>query len=86
MKCGREYGGRKGKKSGVCRAFTEIRVNGLHGGKNGGRVCWVVTGTKCKGNSNLKIQDCLECVFYMKVKDEEKTHFKKINELMAYLK
>lgn len=31
-----------------CPARSETKLDGIHGGKNGGRACWVIAGTKCK--------------------------------------
>jgi len=43
--CGRERGGAKVAEFGVCPATTDSSANGLNGGRNGGRICWAVTGT-----------------------------------------
>ena len=75
MKCGREPGGAKAKELGECPAAKEARVDGINGGKNGGRACWVITGTLCKGETQgsyaQKILNCTKCDFYKKVVDEE---------------
>jgi len=34
---------------GVCPAVVDTSSNGLNGGKNGGRMCWAITGTFCGG-------------------------------------
>ena len=47
LKCGREPGGAKSGELGVCSASTEKKVDGLHGGINGSRVCWAISGTLC---------------------------------------
>jgi eukaryotic-like serine/threonine-protein kinase len=87
MKCGREYGGARENELTVCPAFTETRVNGMHGGKNGGRVCWAIAGTLClgqvRGTYAGKMSNCLECSFYMMVKDQEKRDMLKVNEIRA---
>jgi len=61
-----------------CPAYTEIRVDEINGGKNGGRVCWAISGTLCgeeiKGTFAKNI-DCRECDFYKKVRDEEGEYF-----------
>lgn len=77
MRCERGKGGAKAGEMGVCPASTVTSVNGLNGGKNGGRTCWVVSGTLCDG----KIQDgfsknfatCMVCDFYKLVVNEEST-------------
>ncbi len=76
IKCGREAGGEKAAISGICPASIDTSVDGLNGGKNGGRICWAVSGTFC---SKKKIQglfaktqlSCRSCIFFKKVKEEE---------------
>jgi hypothetical protein len=74
-KCGREPGGENSERLGVCPATTDKKYDGLHGGANAGRACWLVAGTMCKGKVQgtfaLKYKDCAICDFYMKVKEEE---------------
>ncbi len=74
-KCYRQLGGKKTETLGVCPASTETKLNGIHGGKNAGRACWVVAGTRSIGSiqciSALNIRDCIECDFYKYVKKEE---------------
>ncbi len=48
-KCGREPGGTHANDLGVCPTTQEMRLDGVHGGINAGRSCWVVTGTLCRG-------------------------------------
>lgn len=74
-KCGREPNGAKAAEIGVCPATIDASSNELHGGKNGGRICWAVTGTFCGGKvqgtfANKQIS-CLACDFFKKVKEEE---------------
>lgn len=75
-KCGREPGGANSHELGICPAATETTLNGVHKGENGGRSCWVVAGTMCRGgvqgNYAQKYETCLICDFYNKVKSEEK--------------
>jgi hypothetical protein len=47
--CGREAGGVHAKEPGVCAASGEVKLDGMHHGKNAGRACWVVAGTFCSG-------------------------------------
>ena len=79
MKCSRENGGEKAEEFGVCPAVTETRVDGVHGGKNGGRSCWAITDTLCddkvQGTWVSKFQNCLFCGFYNKVKEEAGANF-----------
>jgi hypothetical protein len=78
-KCGREPGGAHEREFGVCPAATEKRLDGIHNGKNGGRSCWVVAGTMCRGevqgNFAQKYKTCLICDFYNKVKREERDNY-----------
>lgn len=79
MKCGREVGGSKSSELGVCPAYSEKRLNGIHGGQNGGRACWAIAGTFCggkvQGTFAEKEGTCLTCDFYKMVKDEEYGEF-----------
>ncbi len=74
-KCGREPGGPKVNELGVCAASTEARVEGINHGKNGGRCCWAIAGTLCKGVKQgvfaQKLENCMKCDFYQQVREEE---------------
>jgi len=74
-KCGREPGGVNVSQIGVCPAAIEASADGQNGGKNGGRICWAVTGTLCEGEvqgtSAQKRISCLICDFYELVREEE---------------
>ncbi|MHA2035918.1 MAG: two-CW domain-containing protein [Promethearchaeota archaeon] len=67
-------------ESGVCPAVKDDRFNGLHGGKNAGRTCWMIAGTLCggkvQGTYAQKYNSCIECGFYKLVKKEEGLDFK----------
>ena len=73
--CGREPGGAKVAELGICPAATEARLDGTHAGQNGGRACWVVAGTLCKGETQgtfaKKFEACEKCEFYLQVREEE---------------
>ncbi len=76
-KCGREPGGAKVAQLGVCAAAAETRTDGVNGGKNGGRICWAVTGTLCggkvQGTFARKIANCLmDCAFFRATMKEER--------------
>jgi hypothetical protein len=75
MQCGREPGGNKADELGVCPVTTAERFNGVNGGENGGRFCWFVSGTLCKGEVQgtfaRKLGNCLGCPFYLLVEKEE---------------
>ena len=79
LECGRQPGGSKVAELGVCRASTEIKLNGMNHGKNGGRACWAIAGTLCGGDVQgtfaSKLHNCLQCEFYGLVRKEEGTEF-----------
>jgi serine/threonine protein phosphatase PrpC len=74
-KCGREPGGSKADKEGVCPAAAENLFNTFNNGINAGRSCWLVAGTFCDheimGTFAEKIDSCKNCGFYQKVQEEE---------------
>jgi hypothetical protein len=89
-KCGREPGGAKTNEFGVCPASTEERLEGVHGGNNAGRTCWVVSGSMCggvmQGTFAKKYDNCIKCDFYKMVKDEERSGFELSVVLLGRLK
>jgi len=74
-KCGREPGGLKVAELGVCPAPQAAAANQVNGGRNGGRLCWALTGTFCggkvQGTFAQKLANCGECEFYKLVRKEE---------------
>ncbi len=78
-KCGRQPGGASVSEYGICPAAAAKRLDGVHGGINAGRACWVVGGTFCNGSVQetfaKKYDNCLECDFYNKVRSEEASDF-----------
>ena len=75
MGCGREEGGIHEGDMGICAASIEKAANNIHGGINGGRCCWAISGTLCgkkaQGTFAKKITNCLNCDFYRLVNMEE---------------
>jgi hypothetical protein len=75
MKCGRELNGERAEEFGVCPAATYPHADGVNGGVNGGRICWVIVGTySCHtGKSSLLQKNvlCFDCKFHKKVLSEE---------------
>ena len=73
--CGRQPGGARVGDLGVCPAATDTKADGLNGGRNGGRICWVLTGTLCggkvQGTFAEKLGNCMECEFYRLVRTEQ---------------
>lgn len=49
--------------------------NGVNGGENAGRICWLIAHTMCTGGPDATFEDmirtCSECDFYQLVKEEE---------------
>lgn len=90
-KCGRESNGDNVAELGICPAYTEAKLNGIHDGKNGGRSCWVIAGTFCgdkiQGTFAEKERNCLACDFYKFVRHEErpKDNFRMSIELVKVL-
>ena len=88
MQCGREPGG-KNMNLGICPVTTEYRLNGAHGGKHGGRACWIIAGTLCggivQGTFAQKYKNCEKCRFYQTVRAEEGSSFKLSLVLMQKL-
>jgi len=74
-KCGREPKGEKVNDSGICPASADTSSNGLNGGKNGGRICWAITGTLCggevQGTFAQKELSCINCEVFKMVEKEE---------------
>jgi len=74
-KCGRQPGGNRISDLGVCPASIDATANGLNGGRNGGRLCWALTGTLCggkvQGTFAHKVASCMECEFYRLVQTEQ---------------
>jgi len=89
MKCGRQPRGRRVKEYGECPAAVESRLDGVHGGVNGGRACWIVAGTLCggkiQGTFAEKIESCFKCRFFKKVGQEEKKNLHLPSELKKVL-
>ena len=74
-KCGREPGGNKVDEFGVCPAAIEEKADGINSGTMGGRICWAVSGTYCRGKVQgifaAKITSCASCAFFNQVDKEE---------------
>ncbi|MCF6290687.1 MAG: hypothetical protein L3J03_06815 [Desulfobacterales bacterium] len=89
-KCGREPGGVKVSELGVCPASTETRVDGVNHGDKGGRACWAVSGTFCKGKIegtfSSKASSCMLCDFYKKVCREQGSEFKGAGFILEILR
>lgn len=75
LNCGRNRDGAENSECSICPASVEKRLNGVHGGKNAGRACWVLSGTMCYGTIQetfaQKYKTCAECDFFKAVQAEE---------------
>lgn len=89
-KCGREPGGKNVNELGVCRAAVEESCDGINDGKNGGRCCWAISGTLCRGKVQgvfaAKITSCIRCDFFHVVEDEQGEKLADEKEIFARLK
>ena len=89
-KCGREPGGAKAAELGVCISAVDKKLNGVHGGKNGGRACWAITGTLCggvvQGTFAVKLANCMKCEFYQMVGTEEGPNHESSKDILPKLK
>lgn len=74
-KCGRQQGGQYVAELGLCPASAEKRADGMNAGRNGGRICWALTGTLCGGKVQgafaQKLESCVACDFYRLVRAEQ---------------
>lgn len=67
--CGLEPNGKNVLEQGVCPVAIESSLNGVHGGKNGGRCCWLIkyyysnSGTLL-GSTACIMTECKTCNFY----------------------
>lgn len=88
--CGRNAGGTHEKVLGTCPAYLESKLNGIHGGKNAGRTCWIVAGTLCggkvQGSYAEKLTNCTVCDFYAQVKRDETPGFRASGDLVRIVK
>lgn len=89
-KCGRQPKGEKVKELGTCPSATTHELDGVHGGFNAGRACWVVNSTLCgnavQGTFAKKYANCFECDFYKSVAAEEGLKFIQSSRLILRLK
>jgi protein phosphatase len=67
MKCGR--GPAQGKD--ICPAASDKAFDGMNGGLNAGRSCWLVAGTACKGSVSgifaKEFETCRKCDFFKNI-------------------
>jgi hypothetical protein len=74
--CGRTPGGTRAHEHGVCPVAVCSALDGVRGGKNAGRTCWVVARSLCGGEmlrkEGQKRITCWQCDFLQTVMKEEK--------------
>ena len=74
----------------ACPVCKETKLDGVHGGVNGGRACWTIPHTKCGGSAQgsfgEKFIDCVNCDFYNMVKKEEGDSFQLSATILSKLK
>jgi hypothetical protein len=79
MNCGREPEGRNADKLGVCPAAISEARDGVNRGAHGGRFCWAIAKTLCRGDVQAtlaeKLHICLACPFLQGVQDQEGREF-----------
>lgn len=73
--CGRGPDGEKACELGVCPAVTDENLDGVNGGKGGGRCCWRAALTECAGQQRTVGPavplTCLFCEFFREVREQE---------------
>ncbi len=78
MKCGKGPEVSKANPLGICPVASTISANGLNGGVNGGRICWVIADIHCENKTMCSCiqgaSDFFKCEFYNRVKKEEGLH------------
>lgn len=74
-RCGKEPGGSHEHENGKCLVPLMSMYNGINDGHNGGRVCWLISGSLCGGEMQMafseKLKSCNTCDFYSTVTAEE---------------
>jgi len=77
--CGRQTGGARERELGTCPAAVQKSLHGVNRGSSGGRSCWAIPGTLCRGKIQgtyaQKLGDCLQCGFFAFVRFEEGEDF-----------
>ncbi len=75
MKCGKGPGGSRVEDEGICPVAEESMADGLNGGENGGRICWIIAETcdndKVQCSDFHRKDSCFSCEFRYKVMNEE---------------
>ena len=84
--CGREPGGTNEREFGPCPAASITELDTVNGGTNGGRLCWAIAGTFCKGKVQgsyaQKLGDCLKCDFHTFVRYQQRDTYVKTRQIL----
>jgi len=80
LECGMQPGGANTEEYGICPAASDKSMDGINVRKNGGRICWAVAGTLCKGEVHgifaCKIESCFNCAVFELISNDEEEQFK----------
>jgi hypothetical protein len=75
LQCGRGPGSEEARGEDLCPAAVDSSADGVNAGRNGGRVCWAISGTFCglesEGSAAKKFISCMSCDFFYQVLEEE---------------
>ena len=86
FECGREPGGKHENEFGACPAANSTALDGVNDGTNGGRSCWALAGTYCKGKVQgsyaQKLGDCLKCDFHTFVRYQQREGYVKTRQIL----
>jgi hypothetical protein len=77
MACGRGPDDARPEGVEACRAATERLLDGMNGGRNGGRSCWAVVGSFAMDRHECGNADelaCIYCDFFRSVVRDELPH------------
>ena len=73
--CGKQSGSKHSGEKGECITASMSMYDGINGGRNGGRVCWMIAGTVCdderQDTFSHKVESCAKCDFYEAIREEE---------------
>jgi hypothetical protein len=90
MGCGRQPFGKNVDIEGVCPAATKVCLHGVNDGTNGGRACWAIAGTMCRGEKQgtfaEKYGSCMNCKFYQMVHKEQGDDYMSSKDILVALK
>ncbi len=75
LKCGYSPEGRDPSGDNLCPVIIANAVDGVNGGRNAGRICWAISGTRCYGEVQKSFEEkeflCLDCKVFKRVLKEE---------------